>query len=191
MGIILQGGMKGILYEKTPFIYLVDDYNSIQIFSKFKHQFDAIMKILYMTIKELHQNYSQHDLSYFPGDRNLRFELFSPIFNNLFENKVVYHERFTGIIQLENITLTPERFEATAVPLLQIVKGSRLDKFYPKKPWGFSAVWEHIRLIDTCLNSVYGGWNIWCDPETVKRVEELVKEEKYKEALDLTLYINS
>ena len=35
---------------------------------------------------------------------------------------------------------------------------------------------------------MYGGWNIWCDPDTVKKVEKLVLDKNYEEALNLTLY---
>ena len=141
-----------------------------------------------MNITELNKKYTEEELTSFPGDNKFRFEVFSPLFNNLFEKKVVYHERFTGIVILDEINISPKMFEAIAIPYLIIEKGSRLDKFYPQKAWKFGSIWSHIRLIDNCLNSLYGDWNIWCDPEIVEKVEKLVLEKNYKEALNLTLY---
>ena len=141
-----------------------------------------------MNIFELNKNYSAEELTTFPGDNKFRFDVFSPLFKNLFETKVVYHERFTGIVILDEINISPEMFEATAIPYLIIEKGSRLDRFFPKKAWKFGAKWSSVRLIGNCLSSMYGGWNIWCDPETVKEVENMVLEKNYEAALNLTLY---
>jgi hypothetical protein len=127
-----------------------------------------------MTIQELNKKYINGELSNYPGDNSFRYEVISPLFNNLFENKVVYHERFTCIVILENLIIKPELFEATAKPYLQIEKGSRLDKTYPKNPWKFDSVWSNLRLIDNCINALYSGWNIWVDPDTVQMVEKFV-----------------
>jgi hypothetical protein len=114
---------------------------------------------------------------------------YSQLFKKLYENKVVYHERFSCIIKLEDIKITEERFEATAVPFLQIINGSkRLDKTYPDKPWEFGGIWKMIKTEENCLFSPYGGWSIWFEPELVKKVENLVLDGKYNEALKLTLY---
>ncbi len=140
-----------------------------------------------MKITELLANYSSEDLSYFPGDNVLRYEIFSPLLQNLFENKVVYHERFTCIIKIEDLRISPEGFNAKANPYLQIEK-KRPDRYFPSKPWSFSAVWSWIVLNGTCLSAPYANWSIWCDPETVKKTEQLVLEKKYEEALNNTLY---
>jgi len=141
-----------------------------------------------MNISELNQKYTAQELTSFPGDNKFRFEIFSPLFQNLFENKVVYHERFTGIVILEEINISPEMFEATATPYLIIEKGNRLDRFFPQKAWQFGAKWSSVQLIGNCLSAMYGGWNIWCDPETVEKVEKLVLGKNYEEALNLTFY---
>ena len=137
-----------------------------------------------MNISEINQKYTSGDLASCPGDGQFRYEVFSPLFNNLFENKVVYHERFTCIVKLEDIEITPDWFSAKAIPYLLIEKGNRMDRFFPKKPWNIFAKWSFLRLINTCLTP-YSSWLMWADPEIV---EKLVLQKNYKEALNLTLY---
>lgn len=129
--------------------------------------------------------FSPNDLSNFPGNTQLRFEAFSPIFKGLFENKIVYHERFTRLVLLENISITPERFFAKAIPLALIKSGTRLERFNSKKPWEFGAVWSHICYSDNQLVAPYANWSIWFEPILVKQVEGLVLQEKFQEALSL------
>ena len=86
-----------------------------------------------MNISELNKQYTKEELTSFPGDNKFRFEIFSPLFRDLFENKVVYHERFTGLVILEDVNISAELFEATVTPYLKIEKGSRLDKFFPRE----------------------------------------------------------
>lgn len=141
-----------------------------------------------MTILQLKENYSSHDLSYYPGDRQLRYKLFAPLFINLHENKLVYRERFIGIIKVEDVVITPERFQATAVPYLLIERNNRFDKFFFRKPkWTFCATWDHMRLIDNSINVPYANWTVWCEPELVKEVEQLTIEKNYREAVKRTL----
>lgn len=117
------------------------------------------------------------------------YERYSLKFNNLYDNKVIYHERFSCIIKLENLIINKDRFEATAIPFLQIINGSkRLDKAYPNKSWEFGGIWKMIKKEKSCLYSPYGGWSIWFESELVKNVENLVLEGNYIEALKLTLY---
>jgi hypothetical protein len=139
-----------------------------------------------MNIKELNAKYTNGELSSQTGDAELRRKEFSPLLFNLYENKVVYHERFTCIVKLEQIKLLPDRFTAIAIPHLLIEKGNRMDKFYPDKPWEFGASWKYLQLSGNVL-SPYFSWFMWCDSDLVKQVVELVIEKKFKEALALTL----
>ena len=142
-----------------------------------------------MTIKELNSNYSQEELSSFPGDNELRYKLFSPLFQNLHENKIIYYEKIIGIVKLKDIVITPERYEATAIPCSVIERGDEIDSYFFKKPeWTFSAIWSWMLLSGESLTVPYAGWSIWCDPEIVKKVEELTLKKKFREALKLTLY---
>ena len=138
-----------------------------------------------MTIRELHKKFTKGELTTTQGDMQLRYEAFAPLFSNLYENKVVYHERFTCIIKLDNIRITPDLFEAKAVREW-FIRGLRSRKRPYPDEWEFSANWAYMTLTDDCLSS-YSCWSIWPDPELVKKVEDLVKNEQFEEALQLTI----
>ena len=137
-----------------------------------------------MTITELNKKYQNGELSSSVGDQEFRYLLFSPLFMNLYHNKVVYHERFTSIIKLENIILTPEMFQATAIHHLLIDRGSRRHSPVPER-WTVGANWGFMRLLQNCL-SVYSGWLMWVDPVFVEQIERLTINENFEEALNLT-----
>lgn len=139
-----------------------------------------------MNISELNHKYKNGELSGQTGDPELRRKEFSQLFTNLYETKVVYHERITRIIKLEKIELLPDRFNAIAIPYLLIEKGNRLDKFYRDKPFELGASWKYLRLEGNVLLP-YSSWLMWCDPYLVRQVEQLVLEKNFKNALDLTL----
>ncbi|MEI6138553.1 MAG: hypothetical protein WCP85_04790 [Mariniphaga sp.] len=139
-----------------------------------------------MNIFELNQKYKNGELSGQTGDPELRRQEFSQLFMNLYENKVVYHERITRIIKLDKIELLPDRFNAIAIPYLLIEKGNRLDESYRHKSFELGASWKYLRL-DGIVLSPYSSWLMWCDPNLVKQVEMLVLEKNFKKALDLTL----
>jgi len=139
-----------------------------------------------MNISELNKKYTLGELTSTEGDKNLRYELLSPLFKNLYENKVVYHERFTSIVLLENIKLTPDLFEATAINYL-LIEAGRIKRYRPlPEKWSVGANWKFLRLSGNCL-SPYSSWLMWTDPELVEKVEKLVKAELIIEALKLTL----
>ena len=139
-----------------------------------------------MSIKKLNEMYTNGELSKQIGDPELRRYEFSQLFLNLYDNKVVYHERTTRIIKLDQIKLLPDRFSAIAIPYLLIEKGNRLDKFYRHIPFEFGASWKYLTLSGNVL-SPYSSWLMWCDPDLVKQVEVLVLEKKFKDALALTM----
>lgn len=142
-------------------------------------------------IKNLSSKFTDEELSCFPGNNQLKYEAFSPIFKNLFQNKIVYSERFIGLVKLEDVVITPERFKATAIPYLPIERKHKFDQFFFRKPkWTFGSDWQFMRLIGNSINVPYANWTIWFDPETIKLVEELIQSNKMKEALAITLYEN-
>ena len=141
-----------------------------------------------MNNKELNAKNTNGELSSSTGDSELRRKEFSPLLLNLYENKVVYHERFTGIVRLEQIKLMSYGFTAIAVPLLLIEENKLVDKCYLKKPWEIGASWQHLQLLENAL-AILTLWLMWCDPDLVKQVEELTIEKKFKEALALTLNV--
>ncbi|MEI6682668.1 MAG: hypothetical protein WCO44_08570 [Bacteroidota bacterium] len=138
-----------------------------------------------MTIAELNEKYHHGELSIGAGDQEFRYLLFSPLFKNLYQDKVVYHERFTSIIKLENIILAPDRFEAVAIRHLLIDQGSAGKRPLPEK-WTAGANWAYLRLSGSCLTS-YSGWLMWVDPVLVEKVERLTLEGNVEAALKLTI----
>ncbi len=139
-----------------------------------------------MTITDLRKKYANGKLTAIKGDLEFRYLTLSPLLKNLYENKVVCHDRFTSIVKLENLFITPEQFQATAIRHLIIDNGAYRGKRFPPEKWTLGANWAFLRLVGSGL-TVYSGWIIWTDPELVKKVEQLVTEGKFKEALDLTL----
>lgn len=105
-----------------------------------------------MYIKELHKNYPDSALSYLPGDRELKFKAFSPLFENLYENKVIYNEKFMCLAKLEIVNLTSWGFKARATPLLEIERVDLSRKsFIPTKPWSFGGSWEFALLCGSSI----------------------------------------
>ena len=139
-----------------------------------------------MTLQEIKSKYTWHELSSIPGDSKLRHSLYSPLFNNLHEQKVVYRERFIGIMKLEDITITPERFEAKAIPFLLLERGAGFDQyFFQQKHWTFGAIWSHIALSGDAIGSTYANWWIWTNPELVKAVEDHIIAKEFEKAEEI------
>lgn len=143
-----------------------------------------------MTIEQLRAKYTEKDLSNFLGDKALRYAMFAPLFENLFEQKVIYHEKIMGIVKLKDVIITPDSFTATAVPHLCINRRNDFDDlFFQLEDWTFSAGWDWMLMSDDgSIGVPYAGWTIWTDPILVERVERLCEEKKYDEAFKLFLY---
>ena len=141
-----------------------------------------------MNISGLIKMYTNGELSSSIGDKMLRYNALSPIFENLYENKVIYHERVTSIVRLENIILNPELFEATAirVKLFEPISKS-LTHFASINKWTIGANWSFLTMDNAGRLHPYSGWLMWTDPELVKRVEVLVGENRFEEARNLTI----
>lgn len=139
-----------------------------------------------MTFADLRARYSENELSYFPGDRQLRYEAFAPILQNLFENKLVYNEKFIGLVRLEDVKITPEKFWATAIPLISMRGDDALGYAMPTTPWTFGGGWDWMRLINNSINVPYAAWTIWPEHDRVQAVERLLMDGNFKEAWNLT-----
>lgn len=81
-----------------------------------------------MNILELKEKYSHNELFSVNADSKFRFELFTALFENLHENKVVIHDRFTCIARIEKIEISTDFFTAFIVPLTFIKTGNPSDK---------------------------------------------------------------
>ena len=141
-----------------------------------------------MTFDELKRHYSEDELSFFPGDNELRYRLFSPSFENLHENKIVYRERFVCLVRLENIQISPESFSATAVPLIHIEFSGDWRPEPPEEPWEFGAVWKAMCVWNNGISAPYASWTIWPETDIVREVERLAREGEFERALELTAW---
>jgi len=137
-----------------------------------------------MNLTELNEKYHAQ-LSAAQGDQELRYYLLAPLFQNLYQNKVVYHERFTALVQLSEITLTPELFTAKAA-LIAVIKASSFRKRPLPQTWDLSANWAYLSLNKACL-STYSSWLLWPDPALVQKVETLIYTNQLEEAYELTM----
>jgi hypothetical protein len=139
-----------------------------------------------MTIDELKQKYSGEELTSTSGNKKLNYEVFSPLFQNLFESKVVYYERFTGIVRLDDIRIDSNNFHARA-SLVFLMNDVR-KRYKPiSDHWEIGSDWAYLRLVGNGI-AAYSSWMIWPDPEFVAQVEKLIKADRIKEALNLTVF---
>jgi hypothetical protein len=143
-----------------------------------------------MHIKELHEKYPKGTLDRLPGDVALKYEAFYPLFQNLYENKIVFYDRFLAIVILEDIDISDWGFRARAIPYLEIervdIPLSKRSYRYrmPDKSWFCAGKWDFIWFNNTHLGSPYGGYSIWPDPEQVKYVELLTIAKRFIEAIN-------
>lgn len=142
-----------------------------------------------MTLQELSSKYSFKDLGGIPGDGDLRYQIFSPILKNLYENKIIYYEQFMCVAILQDIQITPELFSATVIPYIKVERLDSHFKFYPKDPWTFGAKWSYMRLLNDHFVG-YGSWLFWPEKELVKKVEDKAKRGDFEGAWELTLFKN-
>ena len=140
-----------------------------------------------MTLDELQLKYSWQEIGKSGGDGDLHRELFTPLLTGIYENKIVYYERFMCVAILEDIKITPDRFEATATPCLKI-KTAGPARYFPKKSWTFGSRWDIMTLNDGHFSTYGGMWLFWTDKELVKTVEELARKGDFEKAQELTLY---
>ena len=140
-----------------------------------------------MTIKQLREEYTHDELCCFPGNRELRYKAFAPLLENLYESKIIYHERGVGwLIRMENLEITPTRFSATAVPICVIYNRRNLGGFSLMKKWNFFAAWDYLLLCDDDSFIVpYASYSIRVEADIIKRVEKLISENKIEEIYDV------
>ncbi|MHC1764687.1 MAG: hypothetical protein AB9869_10330 [Verrucomicrobiia bacterium] len=51
-----------------------------------------------------------------PGDRETRFRAFGPLFDNVFENKIVFRARIVVVMKLTELTLGPDGLRGRGKP---------------------------------------------------------------------------
>lgn len=145
-----------------------------------------------MNLHSIIENFDPQVLSHSDGFGELKKQALAPLFDNLYENRVIYHERFTCLATIENIEITKDKFSAFIVPIAMVPTKKRMeipDKL--KNGWKISCGWNFMRLINTRVSSSpYANWMIWTEPEKVKLVEHFFEQGKFDEVLKLTLLEN-
>lgn len=111
------------------------------------------------------------ELTQFPGDNDLRCKAFSPFFLNLYENKLVYKERFTAVVELSDLQVTPKGLSATATPIEWIhVPDYRKSFAESNESWTFSNSWGNmcLNVEENNLCSPYVGFTLWPERDQVE-----------------------
>jgi hypothetical protein len=141
-----------------------------------------------MIYKELKAKYPDGDFGHFPGNNEFRHKAFAPLFENLYENKMIYHERGVGrLIQVKDLEITPEKFRATAFPLCIIYDNYQRGGAYRElEEWKFGATWDWMMFGDgTSFHVPYANFTIWLEEECIKRVEKLIAENRLDETYNV------
>lgn len=118
---------------------------------------------------------------------NDEYKKYGHYFNNLYENKVIYHERVTMIVRLEDLEVNEEYFKATAIRERFIIENPiRREKFKNSKffkQWTFKGCWQYATYSENpfCIGKPYASFKIWTEPALVKHVEKLVNQEDFEE----------
>ena len=146
-----------------------------------------------MKLSDLYKSYTEEELQYSEGDSTIRFRAFSTFFQNLHEGKVIYYEKFMCIARLDDLTITPERLSAKAVPVTPIARigmpESMIQRYTtPQKPWNIGMQWSWMMLNGGGLGNPYVGWTIWPEVGRVQAVEKLIAAGNIEGIMKLTLY---
>lgn len=124
------------------------------------------------------------------------YKKYAPIFNNLSKNKIIYHERITSIVRLENLEVTEEYFQATAIRekvILSDIKRKLFEKFNTlqnlEKPesWVFKGTWDSCNITENplCIAQPYANFVIWIEPDFVMYIEKLLDYGDFDDIMEL------
>jgi hypothetical protein len=141
-----------------------------------------------MTTQEFRKQYPNGDFEHFPGDKEFRYKAIAPLFERLHENKLIYHEHAIGyLIQVEDLVITPEGFEATACPLCIIYDNWRKGGCHKElRKWKFSSVWDWMLLGEgLSFHVLYANYTVFFDENRIRRVEQLITENHLEEAYNV------
>lgn len=111
-------------------------------------------------------------------------------FDNLYENKIIYHERITFLATLTNFIFDDKGFSATVTkehifympPTLRRRKNLLCHKLYSfeiSSTYGSDISFEESKQK---IHGTYLPFTIWSEPSFVKNIEKLIKEGQLDEA---------
>lgn len=121
---------------------------------------------------------------------------------NLYQNKVIYHERVDLIVRLDDLIIDEKGFRAKAIrehilkipPFLTRRKTFNQDDFFSKNfvEWNIGTTFKYGTIDDSDKSiSGYGSFQIWTDPATVQKIEQLIIEGKKPEAIECLKKVSS
>ena len=118
---------------------------------------------------------------------------FELLFNNLFERKLIFHERATSLCELVNYKLKEDRFkvELKFIKLLSKLKPIESDLFVKSKTsktFTVGSIYEFSNrkiLNNKKIGRPYCPYTIWCDPVFVKTICQMNEYELEKDLWDL------
>jgi len=132
---------------------------------------------------ELRKLDTQKELQFF-GNEEAKYKAYKPLFENLYENKMIYEAKgICCIIQLKNLEISEKGISGTVVPIHIISNHYNLTI----EEWDFSTSW-HLMMwsdLDTCIHIPYASYSLWFAERTIKRVEKLIAENRFDEIYDV------
>jgi len=112
---------------------------------------------------------------------------------NMYQNKVVYHEKFTLIVQLDEIEISSTSFKARATrigvinvpPFLKNRKSWNEEQFFKSNfnVWEIALNLKHARLIRNKKSIIgMGSFQLCTDPTFVEKMDKLIIQGSKEEA---------
>lgn len=133
-----------------------------------------------MTIAEIKTKYTREQLFQVSADADLRRNVISSLFDNLYENKIIYREKVALIAEVESFELSEEYFSVD-LKLLQHIRGDSVRdynfaaNFKANKTVRIKCRWETMGFkgISLC-SSGYNSLFMVFDTELVEKIEKLI-----------------
>jgi hypothetical protein len=113
-----------------------------------------------------------------PAGNPNRGDEFRHLFENLHENKMIYHERFTAVVELTDIKLTDTYFECGARAVRTCTDQSLpFNQPLPIERWTFKSTWEFCSIDRSGRSLIvpYASFILWPGAKLVKKVEALLE----------------
>lgn len=133
-----------------------------------------------MTIAEIKAKYPADTLFKVDADKDLRKRIIGSLFDNLYENKLIYREKVALIAEVESFELSEEYFSVD-LKLLQHIRGDSVRdynyaaNFEVNKIVRIKCRWESMGFKENSLcSSGYNSLFMVFDTELVEKIEKLI-----------------
>jgi hypothetical protein len=136
-----------------------------------------------MKLSDLLKNHPAQALQSNSGDPVLRRAVWAPFFENLYENKLIYAEKFICLARIDALFIDDRGVGGIVVPLdyLHVPRGFPP----PSEPWGFCGGWAHMTQGTGYLSQPYASWAVWPEAERVRAIEKLLSRGDPEGALEI------